>query len=256
MKKGLTVHRYKCIQQNSAGESSSNTSVNTLDKLDVVLAEPKSDPKEPRISAEEEVVSVSDSGRRGKERCEKHSAIKKSNVIDEYENGATQDELAEKYNINRSLVLKWSSAQESEKIKKAAVSEYKHHTKIRPSVIYKELQKEMLVVFQKARNQGYHVNFGWLSSKSRNIYRVQTGDPEVKVKKHVVVNFLKKYNIRMQAKQRNSKLIKESYRESLMKWHATMQEKLIRHGRNDSYDKKKGVSPQSPLPFANTTKRT
>ena len=46
---------------------------------------------------------------------------------------------------------KWSSAQENEKINKAAVSEYKHHTKIRPSVKYKELHKEMLVVFQKAR---------------------------------------------------------------------------------------------------------
>ena len=85
------MHRYKCIQQNSAGESSSTTSVNTSDKLDVALAEPKSDHKEPRISAEEEVVSVSVSGRRGKERREKHSAIKKSKVIDEYENGATQD---------------------------------------------------------------------------------------------------------------------------------------------------------------------
>ena len=177
----------------------------------------------------------------GKERREKHSVIKKSNVIDEYENGATQDKLAEKYNINRSLVSKWSSAKESEKIKKAAVSEYKHHTKIRPSVKYEELHKEMLVVFQKARNQGHHVNSGWLWSKSRNIYREQTGDPEVKVKKHVVTNFLKKYNIRMRAKQRNRNLSKESYRESLMKWHATMREKLIRHGRNGFIRRKMGA---------------
>ena len=43
-------------------------------------------------------------GRRGKDRREKHSVIKKSNVIDNYEEGVSQDEIAEKYNINRSLV--------------------------------------------------------------------------------------------------------------------------------------------------------
>ena len=50
-----------------------------------------------------EDVQKNHSGRRGKDRREKYSAIKKSNIIDDYEEGVSQDEIAEKYNINRSL---------------------------------------------------------------------------------------------------------------------------------------------------------
>ena len=68
----------------------------------------------------------------------------------------------------------------------------------------------------------------------------------------------------MRAKQGNKKKSKESYRDSLMKWHATTRERLIRCGRNESYDEKWGrFTPeqrfnvdQSPLPFALNSKRT
>ena len=45
------------------------------------------------------------SKRRGKDRREKHSIIKNANVIDDMEMGdLSQEKIASKYNINRSLV--------------------------------------------------------------------------------------------------------------------------------------------------------
>ena len=281
-KKGLTVHKYMCASKSEQSSTSQSSTIGasqitkstTAERTD--LNNGSENDVSPHNSDVEEVGSVTaaaaasairekeKSKRRGKDRRRKYTAIMKSNVIDEYENGATQEQLEERYSINRSLVSKWSSEKERMKIKKAATSEYKNHTKIRPSVKYKELYKAMLEVFQKARNRGHHVNFGWLWSKGRAIYREQCNDPSVSIRKHVVVNFLKKNNIRMRAKQRNRQLSKESYREDLMKWHATTRENLIRQGRNDSYDEKWGrFTPeqrfnvdQSPLPFVNTTKRT
>lgn len=43
------------------------------------------------------------SGRRGKDRREKHSFIKNSNVIDDFEAGMDQDVIAEHYSINSML---------------------------------------------------------------------------------------------------------------------------------------------------------
>ena len=71
-------------------------------------------------------------------------------MIDEFDAGASQEELAEKYNINRSLVSKWVS-KEREKIKAAAVSEYRSHFKIQPSVKYSQLHKTLLDVFKKSQ---------------------------------------------------------------------------------------------------------
>ena len=56
------------------------------------------------VSENLEDVQKKHSGRHRKDRCEKHSVIKKSNIVDDCEEGVSQDEIAEKYNINRSLV--------------------------------------------------------------------------------------------------------------------------------------------------------
>ena len=254
----------KILDESSATETTDNVTGSPQNSDNVTRSPQNSDVEEVGSVPASASSEKQKSKRRGKDRRNKYTAIMKSNVIDEYENGATQDQLEEKYNINRSLVSKWSSEKERAKIKKAATSEYKNHTKIRPSIKYKELHKAMLLVFQQARNRGHHVNFGWLWSKGRKLYREQCNDPNAIIKKHVVVNFLKRYNIRMRAKQRNRKLSKESYREALIKWHANTRENLIRQGKNDSYDDKWGrFTPeqrfnvdQSPLPFVNTTKRT
>ena len=68
----------------------------------------------------------------------------------------------------------------------------------------------------------------------------------------------------MRSKQRNKRKPRESYRQDLMKWHATTRERLVRTGQNDKFDCKWGrFTPrqrlnvdQSPLPFAIDAKRT
>ena len=164
------------VPQTTKSTTTERTGLNNGSEDDVSPANPDSDVEEVgsvTAAAASAIREKEKSKRRGTDRRRKYTAIMKSNVINEYENGATQEQLEERYSINRSLVSKWSSEKERMKIKKAATSEYKNHTKIRPSVKYKELYKAMLEVFQKARNRGHHVNFGWLWSKGRAIYREQ-----------------------------------------------------------------------------------
>ena len=84
------------------------------------------------------------------------------------------------------------------------------------------------------------------------------------MRKHVVQSFLKKYNVRMRARQRCRKTAKQNFEPDLKKWHATTRKKLVRTGRNDGYDGKWGRYQskqrlnvdQSPLPFVVGTSRT
>lgn len=171
------------------------------------------------------------SGRRGKDRREKHSFIKKSNVIDDFEAGMDQDVIAEHYSINRSLVSKW--VKDKARINEMAVSNLRETFKKRPSQKYKTVYTELLKRFKAAREKGRYVNFGWLWSKARVISGEQGGG---EIRRHVVVNFLKRFNIRMRAKQRNRKQPKGAYREALIKWHSTTRERLVRTGFEDEYD--------------------
>ena len=61
-------------------------------------------------------------------------------------------------------------------ISAAADQQKKKLFKIRPGLKYKELYEELSKVFKEAREKGHHVDFNWLWSKARNIYRNQTGD--------------------------------------------------------------------------------
>ena len=114
------------------------------------------------------------------------------------------------------------------------------------------------------RSRGYLVNFNWIWNKARKIYRTQEDDPNAIVRKHVITTFLRQFNVRMRARQRNRKYPKEHYRNDLMKWHGVTRERLVRSGLNDDYDSKWGrFRPsnrfnvdQSPLPFVIDHKRT
>lgn len=174
----------------------------------------------------------------------------------------TQDAIAEKYKINRSLVSKW--VKDKKKITAAAATAHKKLLKIRPGNKYSRLFSLLMTRFKNVRSKGYGVDFNWLWSKARVAYRELTGNPSATVRKHVITTFLKRHNIRMRARQRNKKAPKQDFEVGLKKWHATTREKLVRTARNDGYDKKWGrFTPrqrlnvdQSPLPFAVTTKRT
>lgn len=174
----------------------------------------------------------------------------------------TQDSIAEKYKINRSLVSKW--VKDKKKITAAPATAHKKLLKIRPGNKYSRLFSLLMTRFKNVRSKGYGIDFNWLWSKARVAYRELTGNPSATVSKHVITTFLKRHNIRMRARQRNKKAPKQDFEVGLKKWHATTREKLVRTARNDGYDQKwSRFTPrqrlnvdQSPLPFAVTTKRT
>lgn len=59
-----------------------------------------------------------------------------------------------------------------------------------------------------------------------------------KLGKHVVVQFIKQYNVTMRVKQRNKKNPREAFRENLQKWHLTLWKRLLRQGFHDNYHPK------------------
>ena len=66
-------------------------------------------------------------------------------------------------------------------------------------------------------------------------------DPTVEIKFHVIVQYLKRTQIRMRSKQRNKKRSKKEKVPQLRKWLATFIEKCIWIGTNEpSYDDKSG----------------
>ena len=113
-------------------------------------------------------------------------------------------------------------------------------------------------LLKAARDKGQKVNFNWLWSKARSIQRDPIGGDKLIVRKHVITTFLRKYNVRMRARQRNRSKPKEAFRADLMKWHSTIREWLVRMGAgSEAYDAKWGrLLPsqrfdvdQSPIPF-------
>lgn len=137
--------------------------------------------------------------------------------------------------------------------------------KIRLAKKYAELFIELRYAFVSARDKGHRVDFNWLLSKARNIFRQQQGDDEAVLKKHVVANFIKRHSLKLRRVQRNKKHTKEHFRAPLLKWHATLRERLIRTGAGQpGYDNQWGRFlpsrrlnvDQSPLPFAIDTRTT
>ena len=82
-----------------------------------------------------------------------------------------------------------------------AVSELKKSLKIGPARKYLDLYKVILRKFKETRSKGFRIDFNWIWSKARNLHREMTNDPDAIIRRHVIVNFTKRHNIRMRAKQ-------------------------------------------------------
>ena len=194
-----------------------------------------------------------------------YTAAFKAQVINDHENGTTVVEITDKYSnfrVDKSKVSRWLSKKEA--IKKAALGEHKNLLKIRPGTKYNELYAQLKPVFEDARKKGHRVDFNWLWSKARNIYRSQNGDDAV-LGKHVIATFIRRHHLKYRRVQRNKNQSKEAYREKLQKWHYTLRERLVRTGSTSKdYDTKWGYYQpkqrlnvdQSPLPFATECKKT
>ena len=96
--------------------------------------------------------------------------------------------------------------------------------------------------------------------------QVEGGEEQVEggVKKHVIVNFIKKNKIKMRRVERNKKMPKEAYRVPMQLWHLELRQRLIRTGEDSFYDPKWGHFlprqrfnvDQSPMPFSCSRDRT
>ena len=62
---------------------------------------------------------------------------------------------------------------------------------------YHELYRALKLKFLDARSNGQCVDFNWLWSKARVIFREQQNIEDAIVKKHVVVNFIKRSHLKL-----------------------------------------------------------
>ena len=100
---------------------------------------------------------------------------------------------------------------------------------------YRELYPKLWERFLSARSRGHKVNFHWLWTKARVLYKEMTGSDE-SIKGHVIVRFLHDHKIKMRARQRNKKKPKEAKIEDLKKWHYNYRERCIRTGYGTDFD--------------------
>ena len=220
-------------------------------------------------SAESEVIEILETTpsverRRGRDVRKSINNRFNANAISLVESGEKAIDVAEHLNVSRGQISKWMK--QKDEIVKAAVKENKKTlTRLaKPSKKYNELFKALNVKFLDARSKGRCVDFNWLWSKARVIYREQQKNEDAIVKKHVIVNFIKRNHLKWRRVQRRKKKPKEAFRESLMKWHSTLTERLVKTGKGENYNPVYGGFipsqrynvDQSPLPFAIDTKKT
>ena len=141
----------------------------------------------------------------------------KAQVIYDRESGMTPSELTSKYSnfrIDEPKICRWMKNKVD--IKKAALGEYKNLFKIRPAIKYIKLFEELKTVFLAARSKGHGIDFNWLWSKARQIYKSQESEDAI-VRKHVVANFIRRHHLKYRRVQRNRGAPKEAFREKLQK---------------------------------------
>ena len=128
----------------------------------------------------------------------------------------SQDQIAQKYGISQSLVSKWLKDKDS--IIAAAIDKHrKLYAMQRKSTKYLELYRLLFDQLKTAHHKGRKVNFNRLWSKACSIQTDFIGGDKVIVRKHVITTFLRKYNVRMRACQRNRSKPKEAFKADLMK---------------------------------------
>ena len=106
--------------------------------------------------------------------------------------------------------------------------------KIWPTRKYTRLYCELIQKFSVARKQGRRVDFNWIWSKAHKMSHEALHDETV-IRKHVIVNFIKRYRLKFRRTQHNKKIPKESLRSDLQRWHSTTRERLLRTGLLDNY---------------------
>ena len=126
----------------------------------------------------------------------------KGHAISLVESGDKVIDVTEYLNVSRGHISKWLKLKD--KILEAAVDENnKMLTRLsKPSKKYNELYKALNVKFLDARSRGQCVDFNWLWTKARVIYRGQQKSDDAVVKKHVIINFIKQNQLKLRQVRR------------------------------------------------------
>ena len=117
----------------------------------------------------------------------------KAKAIAAVEKGEKHIDVAERLNVNMSQISKWLKMKD--KIVRTDVGENKKPFKIKPAEKYHELYRALKLKFLDARSNGQRVDFNWLWSKARLIFREQQNNEDSIVKKQVDVNFIKRSHL-------------------------------------------------------------
>ena len=259
---GLSVH-LKCIHGNDLQKSEKNNDSIFTAKKPKVTDHLVKEVKNVVNDLVNKVVSKEAMARGGRERAGKKRVQYTAEVINALdEEDATQESVATRFNIDQSQVSRYVK-NKSQVMKDAADSYRKNLKKGRKCRKYVRLYPALWDKFKKARSRGHRVDFHWMWSKGRTLYRKQQDDETFTIGAHVVVRFLHEYKIRMRTKQRGKKQPKSAKITELQKWHATYRERCIRPLSDTYASKWGGFLPkqrlnvdQSPLPFVVNSKKT
>ena len=113
---------------------------------------------------------------RGQESRRQCNAVFKAKVVSNVEAGIRPNLVAQQHKISKSMIYMWRL--NKGKIMIAASNDHKKLLKIKPSTKYAELYRDLRKIFLEARGKGYGVNFNWIWSKARTLYRHKTNESE------------------------------------------------------------------------------
>ena len=108
-----------------------------------------------------------------KRRRIKHDALFRAEVIQKKEEGAATAELIyiyKSFNLDKTKVSRWMKNKNSI-IQATSEQQKKNLFKIQPGTKYQSLFRDLLGKFEDTRSKSRHVDFNWLWSKRRKIYR-------------------------------------------------------------------------------------
>ena len=228
------------MDENSKLPGSSQYDVVKVDRVDVVKEECKEVLLGIMGKIEGNIAKSAAAKKQAGKKRHSYSAVFKADAIFECMEGeCTQMEVAAKYGIDQAMLSRWIS-KKTDIFQDASDKSRKLLKKGRKSTKYTQLYQKLMEKFRQARGQGQQVTFPWLWSKARVIQN--SLNPNVSIKNHVIVRFLRKYDIRLRAKQRSKNRSKASMIPELKKWHATFRERCIRSNSDSlDYDDKWGA---------------
>ena len=183
----------------------------------------------------------------------KYDCMFKLDVLDfiELNPSETDNDIAAYFHINPTQVCRWKK--QKQLIQENAANFRRIH-KFRKSGKHDKLFTKLYEKMLHARSRGVKVSHSWLWSKARQIQN-ELSDGAETVNRHIVWVFVQKYNIKLRRKQRSKTFDKEKFRDTMMKWHSTTRERLIKTPSSPSkwgrFEPKQRLNvDQVPLPFS------